>query len=95
MAWTMPAGTLKKSPFFESSSFNKSSHFPLSIKSSASFLSFVFRPYILESVIKGRGEIIIDDETYPIKKGDFFIITNYAKSYSFKGNLEIVESSSK
>lgn len=52
-------------------------------------------PYILESVIKGRGEIIIDDETYPIKKGDFFIITNYAKSYSFKGNLEIVESSSK
>ena len=53
------------------------------------------RPYILESIIKGCGEIIIDDETYPIKKGDFFIITNYAKSYSFKGNLEIVESSSK
>ena len=52
-------------------------------------------PYILESVIKGEGEIIIDGETYPIKKGDFFIITNYAKSYSFKGNLEIVESSSK
>lgn len=52
-------------------------------------------PYILESIIKGRGEIIIDNETYPIKKGDFFIITNYAKSYSFKGNLEIVESSSK
>ena len=52
-------------------------------------------PYILESIIKGRGEIIIDDETHPIKKGDFFIITNYAKSYSFKGNLEIVESSSK
>ena len=52
-------------------------------------------PYILESIIKGRGEIIIDDETYPIKKGDFFIITNYTKSYSFKGNLEIVESSSK
>lgn len=52
-------------------------------------------PYILESIIKGCGEIIIDDEKYPIKKGDFLIITNYAKSYSFKGNLEIVESSSK
>ena len=52
-------------------------------------------PYILESVIKGEGEIIIDEENYTIKKGDFFILTNYAKNYTFQGNLEIVESTAK
>ena len=52
-------------------------------------------PYILESVIKGEGEIIIDGENHPIKKGDFFILTNYAKNYTFQGNLEIVESTAK
>lgn len=52
-------------------------------------------PYILESVIKGEGEIIIDGENYTIKKGDFFILTNYAKNYTFQGNLEIVESTAK
>lgn len=52
-------------------------------------------PYLLESVIGGEGEVLIDKETYPIKKGDFFIITNFAKAYSFRGNLEIVESISK
>ncbi|NVF12202.1 class I mannose-6-phosphate isomerase [Anaerococcus sp. AGMB00486] len=51
--------------------------------------------YQLESVVKGKGELIIDDKTYPIKKGDFFILTNYVNNYTFKGNLEVVESSSK
>ena len=51
--------------------------------------------YLLESVINGEGEIIVDDEKYPIKKGDFFILTNYVKNYTFQGKLEIVESVSK
>ena len=51
--------------------------------------------YLLESVINGEGEIIIDNEKYPIKKGDFFILTNYVKNYTFQGDLEIVESVSK
>ncbi len=51
--------------------------------------------YLLESVINGEGEIIVDDEKYPIKRGDFFILTNYVKNYSFKGRLEIVESMAK
>lgn len=52
-------------------------------------------PYLLESVINGDGEIIVDNEKYPIKKGDFFILTNYVKNYIFQGDLEIVESVSK
>lgn len=53
------------------------------------------RPYLLESVVEGDGEIIIENESYPIKKGDFFIITNLTDSYKFKGNLTIVESNPK
>lgn len=52
-------------------------------------------PYLLESVVEGDGEIIIENESYPIKKGDFFIITNLIDSYKFKGNLTIVESNPK
>lgn len=52
-------------------------------------------PYLLESVIKGKGEIVIDDKSYPIKKGDFFILTNYVSSYEIRGDIEIVESFSR
>ena len=52
------------------------------------------RPYLLESVVEGEGEIIIENESYSIKKGDFFIITSKANEYKIKGNLTIVESNS-
>lgn len=50
------------------------------------------KSYLLESVVEGEGEIIIENEKYPIKKGDFFILTNLAKEYKFTGKLTIVES---
>lgn len=50
------------------------------------------KPYLLEAVVEGEGEIIIEEEIYPIKKGDFFIITNKIQAYKFRGNLTIVES---
>lgn len=50
------------------------------------------KPYLLEAVVEGEGEIIIESESYPIKKGDFFILTNKACDYKFKGNLRVVES---
>ena len=50
------------------------------------------KPYLLEAVVEGEGEIIIESESYPIKKGDFFILTNKAFDYKFKGNLRVVES---
>ncbi|WP_311375922.1 type I phosphomannose isomerase catalytic subunit [Anaerococcus lactolyticus] len=49
------------------------------------------KPYLLESVIEGEGEIEIDGEVYPLKKGDFFIITNFAKDYKITGKLTIIE----
>lgn len=50
------------------------------------------RDYLLESVIDGAGELIIDGEKFNIKKGDFFILTNEVSSYEFDGDLTIVES---
>lgn len=49
------------------------------------------KPYLLESVIEGAGQIEIDGEVYPLKKGDFFIITNFAKDYKITGKLTIIE----
>lgn len=49
------------------------------------------RPYLLESVVDGSGEIEIDGKAYPIKKGDFFLMTNHAKDYKITGKLTIVE----
>lgn len=49
------------------------------------------KPYLLESVIEGSGEIEIDGEVYHLKKGDFFIITNLAKDYKITGKLTIIE----
>ena len=50
------------------------------------------KPYLLETVVEGSGEITIESKSYPIKKGDFFIITNKATDYKFKGRITIVES---
>ena len=49
-------------------------------------------PYLLEAVIEGSGKLIVDDEIYPIKKGDFFILTNEVDDYYFDGDVTVVES---
>ena len=49
-------------------------------------------PYLLEAVIEGSGRLIVDDEIYPIKKGDFFILTNEVDDYYFDGDVTVVES---
>ncbi len=51
--------------------------------------------YLMEAVIEGEGKIIIDKEEYPIKKGDFFILTNKCEDYRIEGKLSLVESNSK
>lgn len=48
--------------------------------------------YLLYCVVEGKGEIKIDDESYPIKKGDFFILTSGCDSYKIKGEVTLVES---
>lgn len=53
------------------------------------------KPYLMEAVIDGGGVLIIDDKSYPIKKGDFFILTSFCDYYTIEGELSLVESSSK
>lgn len=49
-------------------------------------------PYLLEAVIEGSGKLIVDEKIYPIKKGDFFILTNEVDYYYFDGEITVVES---
>lgn len=51
------------------------------------------KPYLLYSVVDGSGEIIIEDKSYEIEKGDFFILTNDVKKFDFKGDISLVEAS--
>jgi mannose-6-phosphate isomerase len=51
--------------------------------------------YLLEAVIEGAGKLIIENEEYPIKKGDFFVLTSFAKDYKFQGRLKIIETRAK
>lgn len=49
-------------------------------------------PYLLEAVIEGSGKLIVDDEIYPIKKGDFLILTNEVDDYYFDEEITVIES---
>lgn len=51
--------------------------------------------YLLEAVIEGSGKLIVENEEYPIKKGDFFVLTSFAKDYKFQGRLKIIETRAK
>lgn len=48
--------------------------------------------YTLASVIDGEGQLIIDDQIYPIKKGEHFILPNEIKEWTFTGNLHLIAS---
>lgn len=49
------------------------------------------KAYLLEAVIEGRGSLLVDDEVYELKKGDFFILTNEVDDYRIEGDLTVVE----
>ncbi|KKI89191.1 mannose-6-phosphate isomerase [Bacillus sp. SA1-12] len=49
-------------------------------------------PFLLCSVINGKGEVKADQETLAIKKGDHFIITARATDLMVSGNLELIVS---
>lgn len=46
--------------------------------------------YLLVSVINGEGEIIVNDQTFSIKKGDHFIIPAGVDEYKITGKIELV-----
>lgn len=49
-------------------------------------------PYSLYSVVGGSGELTIEDKSYEIKKGDFFILTDAVKKFELKGEISLIES---
>lgn len=51
------------------------------------------KPFLLVSVIKGKGELIKEDKHYFFKKGDHFIIPNYFGEYDLVGNTICIASS--
>lgn len=49
--------------------------------------------YLLVSVLAGRGLLTVDGETYPIAKGDHFILPSDVEEWTFEGkNLEMIVS---
>ena len=49
--------------------------------------------YLLVSVLAGQGVLTVDGETYPIAKGDHFILPSDVEEWTFEGkNLEMIVS---
>lgn len=48
--------------------------------------------YLLMSVINGSGEILINNQSFPITKGCHFVIPSTVDKFEIKGELEIVVS---
>lgn len=54
--------------------------------------TFEFEPFLLASVIDGKGELTLDGKTYPIEKGDHFIIPQHAGAFTVEGNADLIVS---
>ena len=50
------------------------------------------KDFSLYSVIDGEGTIICEDITYPLNKGDHFILPHNIKYFEIDGNLEVIVS---
>jgi mannose-6-phosphate isomerase len=48
--------------------------------------------YLLVSIVNGTGEITVNDRSFPLKKGDNFMLPATITSYEIEGNLEMVVS---
>ncbi|AXY25779.1 mannose-6-phosphate isomerase, class I [Suicoccus acidiformans] len=46
--------------------------------------------YYLATVVKGSGEVTLDQETYPLKIADSFILPYGPKDVTFSGDMELV-----
>ncbi|MBM7642106.1 mannose-6-phosphate isomerase, class I [Streptococcus loxodontisalivarius] len=49
-------------------------------------------PYLLVSVIDGKGHLTVDNRIFSIKKGDHFILPNCMENWEFDGQLEMIAS---
>ncbi|MCS4488074.1 mannose-6-phosphate isomerase, class I [Streptococcus sciuri] len=48
--------------------------------------------YLLLSVLEGMGQLTIEGEVYPIRKGDHFILPNDVNCWTITGKLELIVS---
>ena len=48
--------------------------------------------YYLLSVLDGQGELEVDGQTYPLKKGEHFILPSDCQDWTFRGHLEMIVS---
>ncbi|MBY5006218.1 mannose-6-phosphate isomerase, class I [Streptococcus suis] len=51
-----------------------------------------FAPYLLVSVIDGKGKISVSDMQYNLVKGQHFIIPNTVNNWSIEGDIEMIVS---
>lgn len=57
------------------------------------FLTFnITSKYLLATVIKGSGELVINEKTYTLNLATSFIIPNGISNITFKGDLELIVS---
>ncbi|WP_165212738.1 mannose-6-phosphate isomerase, class I [Streptococcus tangpeifui] len=49
-------------------------------------------PYYLVSVIDGQGQIRIADQSYPLEKGQHFILPNTVRNWEMSGDLSMIVS---
>lgn len=49
-------------------------------------------PYLLLSVLEGEGQLVIEGTSYPIKKGNHFILPNDVNSWELTGELTLIVS---
>ncbi|WP_366248336.1 mannose-6-phosphate isomerase, class I [Terribacillus aidingensis] len=48
--------------------------------------------FLQVSIIEGNGEIILDGQSYQLKKGDHFVLPVHIGNYTLKGRLEAIAS---
>lgn len=48
--------------------------------------------YYLVSVLEGQGTLAVDGQSYPLQKGDHFILPNNVKDWTFAGDLSLIAS---
>ena len=49
-------------------------------------------PYYLVSVVEGQGSLVVAGQSYPLKKGQHFILPTPVKEWTLSGQLELIVS---
>ena len=48
--------------------------------------------FVLASVIAGHGELVVAGQTYPLAKGQHFILPHPVTDWTFRGQLTLITS---